>query len=103
MNDLLQNESMWKLATPVISYIGTAILKAIYAKLGGGGSIPAWLKPIIAGLLGTATGLLTGDPSMAAANAAEGFALGGGAPMVYEIKERLLPKQETKTADLGNA
>jgi hypothetical protein len=96
------DETMWKIATPVISYIGTAILKAIWSKLGGGGAIPAWLKPIIAGLLGTATGLLTGDPAMAAQNAAEGFALGGGAPMVYEVKERLLPAPQKGTADLGN-
>ncbi len=95
-------EPQWKLATPFISYIGTALLKAIYAKIGGGGSIPGWLKPILAGFFGTATGLLTGDPATAMSNAAEGFALGGGAPLVYEVKERILPAPETKTSDLGN-
>ena len=93
------NAGLWQILTPVISYVGTAVLKAIWAKLGGGTAIPSWLKPVIAGLLGTATGLFVGNPDTMAMDAAIGFGLGGGAPAINEIKQRVFP---TTTAGIGN-
>ena len=88
--EVMQNETMWKLATPVISYIGTAVVKMLFGAMNG--KIPSWLKPIIAGLLGTASTIVTGVPPV------EAFALGGGAPLVNEV----VGKVTGKTADLGN-
>lgn len=90
MNGLLENEMVWKLATPVVSYVGTAIIKAIFGAIGKG--IPAWLKPIIAGLLGTAQTVVSGVPPV------EGFILGGGAPMVNEVVAKVTGKSSTGNA-----
>lgn len=87
--ELMQNEMVWKLATPVISYIGTALVKALFGMMGG--KIPSWLKPIIAGLLGTAQTVVTGVPPV------EGFVLGGGAPMVNEAMNRITRKTEANS------
>ncbi len=66
-----------------------------------GHQLPSWLLPILAACAGAVTVTLGGDGSVAA-DASLGFALGGGGPMVYEIKERVLPKPSQETADLGN-
>lgn len=84
------DETMWKVATPVISYVGTALIKWLFSALDT--KIPGWIKPIIAGLLGTASTVVTGVPPV------EGFVLGGGAPMIYESINRAT----TKPAE-GNA
>lgn len=84
---------VWKIATPFIAAGLTGAIKQLVAEYGK--KIPSWLKPIIAAVIGAATGLVTGDPSALASSAAEGFALGGGAPMVREIKEKIKPSPMT--------
>ena len=90
---------VWQIATPFIGAMVTAVAKDLVQRYGG--CIPAWLKPIIAAVSGSLLGVVTGDASMAQ-DAAVGFALGGGAPMVREVKERLMPAPEKCDKDFAN-
>ena len=83
-----------KIAIPFISAAAVGIAKSVLATYGH--SIPSWLKPILAAVIGAVAGGIGGDPSALAQSVAEGAALGSGAPGVREVARKFFPECDKK-------